>query len=69
MNENYETYKVDEGETLVGIALKLNISINNLKRLNNINSNNVFPGQVRQEFTYLLFFLYYFDYYFVVIVI
>ena len=53
MSENeleVEKYLVSEGETLIGISIKLNININTLKRLNNIYSNTIFPGQVNNHF-------------------
>lgn len=50
-----DIYIVNDGETLIGIALKLNININTLKRFNNINSNVVFPGQVSLSLIKLYF--------------
>jgi hypothetical protein len=37
---------VHDGDTLMGIALKYNVNLNNLKRLNNLDSTVLYPGQV-----------------------
>lgn len=41
----YSTYTVVKGDTLYGIARKYNITVDELKRLNNITSNNLYIGQ------------------------
>ena len=41
----YSTYTVAKGDTLYGIARKYNITVDELKRLNNITSNNLYIGQ------------------------
>ncbi len=40
------THKVSSGETLFSISKKYNISIDNLKEMNQLASNNIRPGQV-----------------------
>ena len=40
-----EQYTVQRGDTLYSISKKFNISINNLKELNNLESNTILPGQ------------------------
>ncbi len=40
------THKVSSGETLFSISRKYNISIDNLKEMNQLASNNIRPGQV-----------------------
>lgn len=40
------TYKVTNGDTLYSIARKYNISVDELKRLNNLSSNNLLIGQI-----------------------
>lgn len=39
------TYKVQKGDTLYGIANKLNTTVDELKRLNNLTTNNLYIGQ------------------------
>ena len=41
----YGTYTVQKGDTLYGIARKYNLSVDELKGLNNITSNNLYIGQ------------------------
>ena len=41
----YETYTVQKGDTLYGIAKKYDITVEELKGLNNITSNNLYIGQ------------------------
>ena len=41
-----DTYKVKSGDTLYSIAQKYNISVNELKELNNLKNNNITVGQV-----------------------
>ena len=38
-------HKVSPGETLYSIAKRYNISLDTLKKWNNLNSNNIYPGQ------------------------
>ena len=46
MNTASATHKVKQGDTLSGIAQKAKISVAELKRLNNLSSNNLKLGQV-----------------------
>lgn len=41
-----DTYTVKSGDTLYGIARKYNLSVDELKRLNNLSSNDLSVGQV-----------------------
>ena len=41
----YETYIVQKGDTLYGIARKYDITVDELKNINNITSNNLYIGQ------------------------
>lgn len=41
-----DIYLVQDGDTLIGIALKFNMNVHYLKRLNNLSSNVLYPGQV-----------------------
>jgi len=41
-----QTYKVMRGDTLWGISKKYNISVNNIKKYNNLNSDIIYEGQV-----------------------
>jgi len=41
-----DTYVVKSGDTLYGIARKYNLSVDELKKLNNLSSNNLSVGQV-----------------------
>ena len=41
-----DTYKVKSGDTLYSIAKKYNISVNELKELNNLKNNNITVGQL-----------------------
>ena len=41
----YETYIVQKGDTLYGIARKYDITVDKLKNINNITSNNLYIGQ------------------------
>ena len=45
---NGDTYTVKRGDTLYSIALKLNTTVDELKRVNNLTSNNLSVGQVLQ---------------------
>ena len=42
----YETYVVKSGDTLYSIAKKYNVTVSELKELNNLINNNLFIGQV-----------------------
>jgi LysM repeat protein len=43
-----DTYQVVEGDTLVGISLKVGVSVVQLKRYNHLfGKNDIFVGQVR----------------------
>lgn len=44
-NENDKLYIVKKGDTLYSISRKLNISVDTLKRLNKLNSNDIYVGQ------------------------
>lgn len=44
-NENDKLYIVKKGDTLYSISRKLNISVDTLKSLNKLNSNNIYVGQ------------------------
>ena len=44
-NENDDIYVVKKGDTLYSISKKLNISINTLKALNKLNTNEIYVGQ------------------------
>ena len=37
-------YVVNEGETLYRVSVNTNLSIQKLKALNNLKSNNIYPG-------------------------
>ena len=41
----YKIYKVQNGDSLIKIAYKFNMSVNQLQRVNDI-SENVYPGQL-----------------------
>lgn len=43
--QNSTTYKVQKGDTLYSIANKLNTTVDELKRVNNLTTNNLFIGQ------------------------
>ena len=45
---NGDTYTVKRGDTLYSIALKINTTVDELKRVNNLTSNNLSVGQVLQ---------------------
>jgi len=45
-SETVDTYKVMAGDTLYGLANKLDTSVNELKKLNNLTSNNLSIGQI-----------------------
>lgn len=57
-NININTYTVNKGDTLYNIAKKLNISINDLKELNNITNDVLSIGQIlkipNNEATYIV---------------
>lgn len=57
-NININTYTVNKGDTLYNIAKKLNISINDLKELNNITNDILSIGQIlkipNNETTYIV---------------
>jgi N-acetylmuramoyl-L-alanine amidase len=42
---NYETYIVKKGDTLWGISKKFNVTIDEIKKLNNLNSNTIYANQ------------------------
>ena len=44
-NDNDNLYIVQKGDTLYSISRKFNISVDTLKRLNKLNSNDIFVGQ------------------------
>lgn len=43
---NYQTYTVKKGDSLYQIAKKFNTSVDNIKRKNNLTSNNLSIGQI-----------------------
>ena len=45
-NSNSTTYTVQNGDTLYGIAKQFGTSVDNIKRLNNLNNNVIIVGQV-----------------------
>ena len=45
-SNNENIYIVKNGDTLYGIASKYNVSVNDLKQLNNITTNNLSIGQI-----------------------
>lgn len=45
-SNKYETYVVKSGDTLYSIAKKYNVTVSELKELNNLGNNNLFIGQV-----------------------
>jgi N-acetylmuramoyl-L-alanine amidase len=45
-NENKEQYTVLEGDTLYSISQKYKISVDDLKRINNLKNNNIYKGQI-----------------------
>ena len=45
-NNETNTYVVQKGDTLYGLANKFGVSVDNLKSLNNLSSNNLSIGQV-----------------------
>ena len=45
ITSTYSTYIVQKGDTLYGIARKYDITVEELKRLNNITGNNLYIGQ------------------------
>ena len=44
-NDNYEIYTVEKGDTLYSIARKYNISVENLKEINNLENNELYISQ------------------------
>lgn len=44
-DDNYDVYVVKSGDTLWGIASKYNTSVDKIKDINNLNSNNLSIGQ------------------------
>lgn len=44
-DDNYDVYVVESGDTLWGIASKYNTSVDKIKDINNLNSNNLSIGQ------------------------
>ena len=48
IQEETDTYVVQKGDTLYSIGKKFNISIDELKQLNNLDSNNLYVGQTLQ---------------------
>jgi LysM repeat protein len=44
--EKTNTYKVNRGDTLFGIAKKYNTTVSSLKKLNNLKSDRIYTGQV-----------------------
>lgn len=45
-SKNNSTYKVVNGDTLYSIARKYNISVDKLKKINNLKNNNISIGQI-----------------------
>lgn len=45
IDDNYDVYVVKSGDTLWGIASKYNTSVDKIKDINNLNSNNLSIGQ------------------------
>ena len=45
MNNNYEQYVVQKGDSLYSIAKKFDISVNKLKEYNNLSNNLLSVGQ------------------------
>ena len=46
LNDNANTYVVEKGDTLYGIASKFNITVDELKKANNLSNNTLSIGQV-----------------------
>ncbi len=44
-NDNYEIYTVEKGDTLYSIGRKYNISVENLKEINNLENNELYISQ------------------------
>ena len=42
---SYKYYRVKKGDTLIGIAKKFNISVSELRRINGIKGDRIYPGQ------------------------
>jgi peptidoglycan DL-endopeptidase LytE len=45
-SESSDTYKIKTGDTLSGISLKFNTSVQEIKRLNSLSSDLIYAGQV-----------------------
>lgn len=45
INDNFNTYIVQKGDTLYGIAQKFNTTVDKIKKLNNLTTNNLSIGQ------------------------
>lgn len=46
LNNNSNTYVVEKGDTLYGIARKFGVSVDELKKLNNLSNNNLAIGEI-----------------------
>ena len=45
-NDNFTEYTVKKGDSLYSIAIKNNTSVNEIKKINNLSTNNLSVGQV-----------------------